>query len=188
MAAVAIALELRPTTAFNGHLTEEVLDAQRGDTKAFESLYRANAGRVFALCLRLAANRDRAELLTQDAFVRAWEQLHSFRGEAAFSTWMHRLTVNLVTRSLQTQQIRGTRESTREGFDELPASTHPVHAESIDLEKAIARLPEQARIVFVLHDVEGFRHEEIAEQLGVAVGTSKSQLHRARQLLREVLK
>src|SRR5881398_998874 len=135
--------------------------AQQGDQAAFEALYRAHVGRVYALCLRLTADRARAEELTQDAFVRAWERLASFRGESAFSSWLYRLTVNVV--------FLGQR------------------AGQLDLERAIAALPPGAREVFVLHDVEGYRHHEIARLNGIAVGTSKAQLFRARRLLREAL-
>ena len=186
--ALARALTLEPTAERSPHLTDDIRAAQRGDQRAFESLYRAHGGRVFALCVRLSGNRERAEVLTQDAFVRAWEMLPSFRGEAAFTTWMHRVTVNVVLRSLHNASIRSSREVADERLEEIAPSTHSSVSDSMDLEEAIAQLPEQARIVFVLHDVEGFTHEEIAEQLGIAAGTSKSQLHRARSLLREMLR
>jgi RNA polymerase sigma-70 factor (ECF subfamily) len=160
--------------------------ARQGEVGAFEGLYRLHVGRVFALCRRMTGEAGLAEDLTQEAFVRAWRNLASFRGESAFSTWLHRLTVNVVLGHLRG---RGARQEGLEveGWDELAPSAPQRPAEAVDLERAIARLPERARTVFVLHDVEGFRHEEIAALAGMAVGTSKAQLHRARRLLREAL-
>ncbi len=162
--------------------------AAAGDLAAFEELYRAQVGRVYALCLRLTADSSLAEELTQEAFVRAWQRLGSFRGASAFSTWMHRLTVNVV---LGHHRARSRRP---EGFSEPEAAAESAVAapaaateEGLDLERAILRLPERAREVFVLHDVEGHSHDEIAELAGMAVGTSKAHLHRARRLLREAL-
>ena len=162
--------------------------ATGGDVGAFEELYRRTVGRVFGLCLRMCGNRSLAEELTQEAFVRAWQKLPSFRGESAFSTWMHRLTVNVV---LGHQRSTGRREhrETVAGEDwygdgsSKPQST----AAAVDLERAVSSLPEGARTVFVLHDVEGYKHSEIADLTGVAVGTSKAQLSRARRLLRKAL-
>ena len=163
--------------------------AQQGDQAAFEELYRAQVGRVYALCLRLTADAARAEELTQDAFVRAWERLASFRGESAFSSWLYRLTVNVVFLSRRASRRRALRVFTT---DDPAALERPVDASSTaagewDLERAIATLPPGARDVFVLHDVEGYRHHEIAQLTGIAVGTSKAQLFRARRLLREAL-
>ncbi|HXL05482.1 MAG TPA: sigma-70 family RNA polymerase sigma factor [Gemmatimonadales bacterium] len=163
--------------------------AQQGDQAAFEELYRAQVGRVYALCLRLTADAARAEELTQDAFVRAWERLASFRGESAFSSWLYRLTVNVVFLSQRASRRRELRVFTT---DDPAALERPVDASSTaagewDLERAIATLPPGARDVFVLHDVEGYRHHEIAQLTGIAVGTSKAQLFRARRLLREAL-
>lgn len=165
--------------------------AAGGDRRAFERLYRAHVGRVYALCVRMAGDRALAEELTQDAFVRAWEKLSSFRGDSSFGTWIHRVAVNVVINRLQAERRDRKRAAT--GWDEdedvvasLPARpTAP--GERMDLEKAIAALPPGARRIFVLHDVEGYRHEEIAEQLGITSGGSKAQLHRARLLLREAL-
>lgn len=162
--------------------------AQGGDTAAFEQLYRENVDRVYALCLRLCADSGRAEELTQDVFVRAWERLESFEGKSAFSTWLHRLTVNLV---MGEHRAQGRRSARFTSTDDLEAYDRPgppaTPAERIDLERAIAALPSGARTVFVLHDVEGFKHREIAELNGWAVGTCKAQLHRAHKLLREAL-
>ena len=163
--------------------------AREGDARAFEELYRENAGRVYAICLRMTGNASEAEDLAQEAFVRAWQKLGSFRGESSFSTWLHRLTVNLVlsdrrSRSRRAKYLTVTGDLSR--FEKKTPGPGP-HV-SLDLEQAIATLPEGARKVFVLHDVEGYRHTEIAEMMGIATGTTKAQLHRARKLLREVLK
>lgn len=161
----------------------DVALAQSGDHQAFERLYRAHVGRVYALASRMLG-AEPAEEATQDAFVRAWEKLPTFRGEAAFGTWMHRLAVNLFL----SQRTRRSRDRARiGGGDDLlemqPAQ--PVRPETrMDLETALQRLPDGARQIFVLHDVEGYKHEEIGDLLGIAVGTSKAQLHRARMLLR----
>jgi RNA polymerase sigma-70 factor (ECF subfamily) len=162
--------------------------AAAGDVAAFEELYRAHVGRVFALCLRMAGDPTEAEELTQEAFVRAWQKLASFRGDSAFATWLHRLTVNVV---LGEWRARGRRQARLDSGRVTPfpaaGSESPSPDSALDLERAIATLPDRARQVFVLHDVEGFRHREIAELTGMAQGTSKAQLHRARRLLRKVL-
>ena len=169
-------------------LTDLVRRAQDGDETAFRDLYREHAGRIYAVCLRLTGDAAAAEERTQDAFVRAWERLGTFRGESAFGTWLHRLAVNVVL-----MEQRGSRRRERRV---APASDDPVFeraaaapaaAERLDLERAIALLPAGARAVFVLFDVEGYSHEEIAGMCGIAVGTSKAQLFRARRLLREML-
>jgi len=163
--------------------------ARSGDSAAYEHLYRAHVGRVFALCLRLSGDRTRATELTQDVFVHAWRKLSLLESEAAFATWLYRLAVNWVLMTMRQQKNRSRHEA---GSDVLEL-VEPLQGRRddgsarIDLERAIADLPAQARVVFVLHDVEGYRHEEIANQMNVAVGTSKAQLHRARRLLREVL-
>ena len=162
--------------------------ALRGDVAAFERLYRTHVGRVHALCLRLVADAAHAEQLTQDTFVRAWERLRSFRGESAFATWLRHVTVNVVL-----EDRRATARRTRRIFStandavlESPSTTRQDDA-TLDLERALRRLPEGPRTVFVLHDVEGYQHQEIGELLGIAEGTSKAHLHRARTLLKEVL-
>jgi len=170
------------------HIPDLVQRAQQGDVRAFEQLYREQVGRVFAVCLRMVGNSQRAEELTQDAFVRVWEMIGSFRGESAFSSWLHRVAVNVVLvdiRSAKRYQSRVESTDDLEQHDQQDGQRF--HAERLDLEQAIAGLPPQARAIFVLHDIEGFKHEEIAEQMGLAVGTTKAQLHRARRLLREVL-
>lgn len=162
--------------------------AQAGDGRAFEALYRRCVGRVYALCLRLTADPGRAEELTQDVFVRAWEHLGTFRGDSAFSSWLHRLAVNVVfmaARAANRRQRRVAASSRAADLDRPAHESDPGMV--IDLEDAIRRLPEGARTVFVLHDVEGYQHREIAKLAGIAAGTSKAQLHRARRLLREML-
>ena len=160
--------------------------AQAGDRAAFRELYEEHAGRVYALCLRMTGDEEEAMERTQDAFVRAWKSLGSFRGESAFSTWLHRLTVNVVLTERRSagRRERRTRVAGDSGPRVTPAARAGLH---VDLERAIAGLPPGARAVFVLYDVEGYGHEEIAEMIGIAPGTSKAQLHRARRLLREAL-
>jgi len=162
--------------------------AARGDVAAFEELYRLNIGRVYALCLRMSGDRALAEELVQESFVRAWQKLGSFRGASAFSTWLHRLTVNVVLghrRSTSRRELRVSGLIDDEVPDRVAPEAHP--GQTVDLERAIRMLPEGARTVFVLHDVEGFRHREISKLTGIAVGTSKAQLHRARKMLRKAL-
>lgn len=162
--------------------------ALAGDAQAFEHLYRKHAGRVYALCLRMTGNASLAEELAQDAFVRAWEKLDTFRGNSQFGTWLHRLTVNVVLTALRSRNRRNEREFGLDDLSDLTAETPPREPGVMeDLEKAIASLPAGARTVFVLHDVEGYKHEDIAQMTGTAAGTCKAQLHRARRLLRERL-
>lgn len=165
---------------------EVVRRAQRGDVAAFEELYRAHSGRIYAVCLRLLADPARAEDLTQDTFIRAWEKLGTFRGRSAFSTWLHRLAVNLTIGYLRGRARFDSRTDDEERAERAaPVREHS--AAGVDLERAIAALPPQARTVFVLFDVEGYRHREIAEMTGLAEGTCKAHLHRARQLMRKAL-
>ena len=166
-----------------------VARAQAGDQKAFRELYRQHAGRVYALCLRLTGNASDADERTQDVFVRLWDKLRSFRGESAFSSWLHRLTVNVVLNERRTTGRREQRVMIAEDPGALERNRGGGGSEglSIDLERAIGELPDGAREVFVLFDIEGFGHAEIAALVGIAEGTSKAQLFRARQLLREKL-
>lgn len=165
--------------------------AAGGDSRAFERLYRRHVGRILGLCLRLCqGDRARAEQATQDAFVRAWEKLSSFRGDSQFATWLHRLTVNLVLGEHRLLKRWVTfEEALPEGATVEAPGEHPQLqvGERMDLERALARLPKGARTVLWLYDVEGYQHEEIAELTGIAVGTSKAQLHRARKLMKEML-
>jgi RNA polymerase sigma-70 factor (ECF subfamily) len=163
--------------------------AAAGDQEAFGRLYRAHTARVYALCARMTADRALAEELTQDVFVRAWEKLPLFRGESAFGTWLHRLAVNVVLNRRESDGRRRAHLAADDDgsvIDSAPARPH-APGDRMDLEQAIAGLPPGARRVFVLHDVEGYRHEEIAELLGITSGGSKAQLHRARLLLRAAL-
>ncbi|MBW3567278.1 MAG: sigma-70 family RNA polymerase sigma factor [Proteobacteria bacterium] len=162
--------------------------ARKGDVPAFEALYRRNSGRIYALCLRLASDAGIAEECTQETFVTAWRKLEGFRGDSAFSSWLYRIAVNTVMGWFRKQvrrdrHIRPVADDEWERIEEHASDT----GVGMDLEAAIATLPEGARTVFVLHDVDGRRHEEIADMTGIAVGTSKAQLHRARRLLRERL-
>ena len=163
--------------------------AQSGDVTAFDRLYHEHVGRVHALCLRMSGSRVEAERLTQDVFVRMWQQLPSFRGESAFTSWLHRLAVNAVLQDHRSNGRRAARIDAVEDLAVLPDHrTEEADPEMrLDLERAIAALPYGARVVLVLHDIEGYSHEEIAESCGIAVGTAKAQLHRARRLLRERL-
>jgi RNA polymerase sigma-70 factor, ECF subfamily len=163
--------------------------ARAGDSRAFEQLYRVHVDRVFSLCVRMSGDRAMAEELTQDCFVRAWERLSSFRGESAFGTWLYRLAVNVVLNARKTAGRARKRFVTEEGDDEPSGERESYHNPGtiMDLEAAVAALPPGARRVFVLHDVQGYRHEEIADMLGITSGGSKAQLHRARLLLRGAL-
>ena len=189
MAAVAI---LDAPLSGSRSLDADATLAASGDRQAFERLYRRHVNRVFSLCARMVGDRTRAEELTQDVFVRAWEKLELFRGESSFATWLHRLTVNVVLNERKTEGRRRSRfeeadeENGMDGYTGVVGSALPP-GDLLDLEEAIARLPTGARRVFTLHDVEGYTHEEIAEMLGVTTGATKAQLHRARRLLRERL-
>jgi RNA polymerase sigma-70 factor (ECF subfamily) len=157
--------------------------AAEGDFRAFERLYRAHVNRTLALARRMLSP-DEANEATQDVFVRAWQKIGSYRGEAAFGTWLHRLAVNVMLGRRQVLKLERERHVEDEGaLDLLPARAHRADL-SMDFEAALILLPPGARQVFVLHDVEGYRHEEIAGLLGVTTGTTKAQLHRARMLLR----
>lgn len=163
--------------------------AQSGDVAAFEQLYREHSPRIYALCLRLKAgdSPDATELL-QDVFVKAWRRLDTFRGDCAFASWLHRLAVNTMLESARSDGRRTARVLPMEDTSRLAGAARSSGIElKMDMEKAIATLPKGARLAFVLHDVEGYQHQEIAEQLSVTVGTVKAQLHRARRLLRERL-
>jgi RNA polymerase sigma-70 factor (ECF subfamily) len=167
--------------------------ARNGQRAAFEPLYRQHVGRVYALCLRLTADVDLAEQLTQDAFVQAWRKLPGFRGDSAFGTWLHRLTVNVVLDWRRARSRRWRHETALDPLDQgdQVAAARPAPparvGDRLDLERALATLPEGARTVFVLHEVEGYLVREVADLLQVAEGTVKAQLFRARQLLKEAL-
>ncbi len=162
--------------------------AQQGDMEAFEALYRKTSERVYAVCLRMSGDTDRATELVQDVFVRVWQKLPGFRGDSQFTTWLHRLTVNLV---LQDRRSRGRREAREVGTADLErygrAARRAMPGTRIDLERAIAGLPDKARRVLVLRDIEGYKYDEIARMTGVSLGTVKAQIHRARGLVKEAL-
>jgi RNA polymerase sigma-70 factor (ECF subfamily) len=167
---------------------ERVQRAAAGDVAAYESLYREHVGRVHALCLRMVRNGPEAEELVQEIFFRVWQRLGSFRGDSAFGTWVHRVAVNVVIESFRAKRRWQERvDSALDPTDIADTSFARLAGADIDLERAVGRLPPQARLVFVLHDVEGHKHREIAALTGLAVGTSKAHLHRARQLLRSAL-
>ena len=168
---------------------ERIRRAQTGDIDAFELLYREYSPRIYALCLRLkAGDKSDATELLQDVFIKAWRRLDTFRGDSAFVSWLHRLAVNMMLENARSDQRRTARVLPMEDTSRLAGAARSSGIESrMDMESAIASLPKGARIAFVLHDVEGYQHQEIAEQLSVTVGTVKAQLHRARRLLRERL-
>ena len=166
--------------------------ARRGDVDAFELLYRKHAGRVYALCLRMAADPVVARELTQDTFVRAWEALPRFRADASITTWLHRIAVNAMLERRRGEKRRTARVSLADDEEDGESAITgvvlaPDVATAIDLERAIGALPPGVRRAFVLHDVEGYTHEEIATMTGLAAGTLRAQLHRARQLLMRAL-
>lgn len=156
--------------------------AREGDRRAFEQIYREYIGQIYGLCLRMTGQPAEAEDCAQDAFIQAWRKLSQFRGDAAFGTWLHRIAVNAVL-------ARRRRVRPEDPLDERAEPAAAVHDPAVrrDLEAAVATLPEGARHVFVLHAVYGYTHEEAGELLGIAGGTCKAQLHRARRLLAERL-
>ena len=166
--------------------SDDVALAAGGDVRAFERLYRSYLPKIHSLVRRMAAGRDTDEL-TQDVFVRVWQKLGSFRGESAFGTWLHRLAVNVVIERFRTETLRRQRyHDGEEIFEVLPARASSGDL-SMDFESALTKLPDGAREIFVLHDVEGYKHKEIADLLEISAGTSKAQLHRARMMLRRQL-
>ncbi|HEV7219793.1 MAG: RNA polymerase sigma factor [Terriglobales bacterium] len=170
--------------------------AKQGDAEAFEALYHLHKRRVYSLCLRMTANTAAAEDLTQEAFLQLFRKIGTFRGESAFSTWLHRMAVNVVLMQLRKKGLPVVPlEDPMETEEEAPkkelGAPDPSLAGSIDrlqLQRAVEDLPPGYRSIFVLHDVEGYEHNEIAEIVGCSVGNSKSQLHKARLKLRELLK
>ena len=174
---------------------QAIADAKKGDAAAFEALYNVHKRRVYSLCLRMIGNAAEAEDLTQEAFLQMFRKIGTFRGEAAFSTWLHRLTVNLVLmrlrkKGLWTSSLDDPGSDSEDARPQEVGSADATLAGSVDrlaLEKAMQALPPGYRIVFQLHDVEGYEHREIAGMIGCSVGNSKSQLHKARMKLRELL-
>ena len=176
---------------------EAVRLAQAGDAAAFEFLYGLHGRRVYALCLRMVGNPSDAEDLTQEAFLQLFRKIGTFRGESAFSTWLHRMTVNVVLMRLRKKSLPvSSLEETTEPDEETGGPRKDVGApdlklsgavDRVNLERSIDKLPPGYRTVFVLHDVQGYEHNEIAGIMGCSVGNSKSQLHKARTRLRELL-
>ena len=181
--AVAAAVTRQPATS----LDDAVRRAQGGDADAFEAVYRAHAGRVYALCLRMSGDAGQARELMQDVFVRAWEKLGTWRGDAALTTWLHRLTVNVVLMRWREDGRRGANDTDGGDALDLVPSGEASPGLRMDLDAAIAALPPGCRQAFVLHDIEGFEHAEIGKLMGIAEGTSKAHVFRARRLLREAL-
>ena len=175
---------------------ELITRAQRGEEEAFEALYQWHKNRVYSLCLRMIGNTADAEELTQEVFLLLFRKIHTFRGESAFSTWLHRLAVNIVLMRLRkkTRTEMPLEDSTREEeFDEPPKQFGAPDLammgsiDRVNLERAVAQLPRGYKQIFLLHDVQGYEHHEIATLLGVSTGNSKSQLHKARMRLRKLL-
>ena len=161
-----------------------VAEAKAGSEVAFEKLYRMHVGRIHGLCLRMTANRDRAEDCTQEAFIQAWRALPRFEGRSGFGTWLHRIAVNAVLgQGRRRREETGADEAIDDTLDLVADPTTGEAGVDLDIEAAIAALPPGARRVLVLAGVYGYSHEETASMLGIAVGTCKAQLHRARQLL-----
>ena len=161
-------------------------EAQRSNRQAFESLYRLHVDKVYGLCLRMTGNVSEAEDCTQDAFIQAWNKLDRFRGDSAFSTWLHRIAVNTVLGRIRKSKREHDRIQVVADTAKSPV-TEADTGELRDLAAAVDRLPEGARHVFVLYAVYGYSHDEASSMLGIAPGTSKAQLHRARRLLAQQL-
>jgi len=176
---------------------EAIERAKHGDVQAFEFLYQMHRRRVYSLCLRMTANTASAEDLTQEAFLQLFRKIGTFRGESAFSTWLHRMAVNVVLmqlrkRGLAVVSLEDTLENTDEEAPrkELGVADRALMGsiDRLQLQRAVETLPPGYRMIFLLHDVEGYEHNEIAEMVGCSIGNSKSQLHKARMKLRELLK
>lgn len=170
-----------------GSIDDVVRRAQQGDVDAFGTLYRAHAAAVFTLCRRMVGDDTEARELLQDVFVRAWERLTTFRGESSLGTWLHRLGANVVLERLRASKRDAERMV--DGDDDSYGSRSNVGQieARLDLDAALLRLPNGARVVFVLHDIEGYSHDEIARMTGIAAGTARAQLWRARRALMKIL-
>jgi RNA polymerase sigma-70 factor (ECF subfamily) len=176
---------------------EAISRAQQGDGDSFEALYSFHKRRVYSLCLRMTGNTAEAEDLTQEAFLQLYRKIATFRGESAFSTWLHRLAVNIVLMHLRKKGLPevSLQEALEPAEEDGPRKDIGSHDPTLDgsvdrvnLQRAVETLPPGYRIIFVLHDIEGYEHNEIAEMMGCSIGNSKSQLHKARMKLRDVLK
>jgi RNA polymerase sigma-70 factor (ECF subfamily) len=164
--------------------TADAVLAAAGDTRAFERLYRSHVARIHGLARRMTGP-EHADELTQEVFVRVWQKLGTFRGESAFGTWLHRVAVNVILGRRSAMKVQRDRYQDPETVFETLAAPAGMQERRLDFEVAIQKLPDGARRIFVLHDIEGFKHEEIARMLGITSGTSKAQLHRARMVLRK---
>ena len=196
-AAIAQLARQRPTEPVAWTEAEAIRRAQTGDAAAFEFLYQMHGRRVYALCLRMVSNPADAEDLAQEAFLQLFRKISTFRGESAFSTWLHRMTVNVVLMRLRKKSL--PTDSLEETIDPDSENSGPKRdvgaadlrltgaVDRVNLERSIGKLPPGYKTVFVLHDVQGFEHNEIANIMGCSVGNSKSQLHKARTRLRELL-
>jgi RNA polymerase sigma-70 factor, ECF subfamily len=179
-------------------LSETIRLAQKGDAAAFESLYQTHNRRVYALCLRMVGNPAEAEDLTQEAFLQTYRKIQTFRGESNFSTWLHRVTVNIVLMKLRRKKyVEVSLEENTERDEDSPSPRNELgeadlrltgSIDRINLQRAIEQLPPGFKSIFILHDIQGYKHNEIGEILGCSAGNSKSQLHKARMRLRELLK
>ena len=172
--------------ANDGVIDDVVRRAQHGDVEAFESVYRAHFPQIYALCRRMIGDESEARDLVQDVFVRAWQRLPTFRGQSALGTWLHRLAVNVVL-----EQLRSAKRDVARFIDESDNDALPARSASpetrMDIDRAVAQLPAGARTVFVLHDIHGYSHDEIAQMTGIAAGTARAQLFRARRALMRLL-
>jgi RNA polymerase sigma-70 factor (ECF subfamily) len=175
-----------PTAPSSPRPDDDVVRAARGDVAAFERLYRAHVARIHSLARRMAGPAA-ADELTQDAFVRAWQKIGTFRGDAAFGTWLYRLAVNVIIERFRSQRAELARWIDNEPVFAVAAGHSTSPTLRMGLDAALEHLPDGARRIFVLHDVEGYKHAEIGTLLGISAGTSKAQLHRARMLLRRHL-
>lgn len=197
MRPVGTVARARRTEASELSEAEAIRRAQRGDAASFEVLYRLHSRRVYSLCLRMVSNPAEAEDLAQEAFLQLFRKIHTFRGESAFSTWLHRLTVNVVLMRLRKKTLpESSLEEVTEPEEESGGPRREIGApdpqmvgsiDRVHLERAIEQLPPGYKTVFVLHDMQGYEHNEIAGLMGCSIGNSKSQLHKARMRLRELL-
>jgi RNA polymerase sigma-70 factor (ECF subfamily) len=169
--------------------TELVNECKAGDTSAFKSLYEKYSGRVHALSLRMCGNNDIADDLTQEVFIKVWESISSFKGDSAFYSWLHRICINCFLMKLRSdknyEKKIGDSFNNTEGNLLMIAYTKDDF--SLDMEKAIQKLPSQAKLIFILFEIEGYKHKEISQMLNIEEGTSKAHLHKARKILREEL-
>jgi RNA polymerase sigma-70 factor, ECF subfamily len=196
-AAIGLLARPRPTEPVAWTEAEAIRRSQAGDPAAFDFLYQLHSRRVYALCLRMVNNPADAEDLMQEAFLQLFRKIGTFRGESAFSTWLHRMTVNVVLMRLRKKSL--PTDSLEETLDPEQENSSPKRdvgapdlrlsgaVDRVNLERSIEQLPPGYRTVFVLHDVQGYEHNEIADIMGCSVGNSKSQLHKARTRLRELL-